>query len=87
MKKITLEQFYKLSYKEQRKFSGIVKWPYGYITYFKNGVYHREDGPAVIWNDINRKFYYYLNGQYIENCHSDEALQLYLDILKLKGNK
>jgi hypothetical protein len=29
-------------------FTGIAKWCNGTVSYFKNGDYHREDGPAFI---------------------------------------
>jgi hypothetical protein len=50
MKTITTEEFYKLSTEEQDSFTGIIYWGYGTIEYYKNGLLHREDGPAVITN-------------------------------------
>jgi hypothetical protein len=51
MKRITELDFYNLSTKEQKNFTGIVKWNNGDIEYYKNGKWHREDGPAIIYFD------------------------------------
>jgi hypothetical protein len=50
-------------------FTGIIEWCDGAehfawlsIDYFKNGSYHRENGPAKIWLDGTME--YYLGGIY-----------------------
>jgi hypothetical protein len=49
--------------------------------YFE-GKLHRKDGPAIIYSDGSVD--YWVNGIKLENCNSDKALQLYVDLLKLK---
>jgi len=39
----------------------------GTIEYFKNGKYHRENGPAIIWPNGDKEWY--LNGR----CHREDG--------------
>ena len=43
-----------------KNFTGICKIGNGAICYFKNGNFHREDGPAITYADGGK--YWYLNG-------------------------
>jgi hypothetical protein len=83
MKTATTNVYFNLSYEERKNFTGIVKLCHGTITYFKNNKLHREDGPAII--ERNQYKEYWINGEQLENCNSDEALRLYIDMLKIKG--
>jgi len=38
-------------------YTGITEYPSGTLEYFLNGLFHREDGPAVIWNGGIQKYY------------------------------
>jgi|ERR1700691_2908374 len=44
-----------------KNYTGIVEYSDGKIIYYLNGKWHREDGPAIIWN--NSDIEYYLNGK------------------------
>ena len=57
----------------------------GYIGYYIKGKLHRENGPARMWPDGREE--YWIHGIHIKNCTSVEALQLYVDMLKLKNIK
>jgi hypothetical protein len=48
MKTITEIEYWFLSMKERENFTGIVKWHDNSISYIKNNLCHREDGPAYI---------------------------------------
>ena len=50
--------------------------------WFKNGQYHRIDGPAIEYG--NGTDVYYLNDEKIK-CDSIEQFKLLVDIMKLKG--
>jgi hypothetical protein len=52
MKTITGDEYWNLSLEERKNFTGIVKWGNGDISHYKNGLYHREDGPARIFPDF-----------------------------------
>jgi hypothetical protein len=82
MKKIFIKEYKFLSKEEQKNFTGIIEFGFGTIVYYKNGLKHREDGPARFSIDGTE---YWINGVYIKNCTSVEALQLYIDMLKLKN--
>src|ERR1700691_2235897 len=43
-------------------YTGIIEYPSGTIMYYLNGLWHREDGPAIIYSDDTLE--YYLNGKY-----------------------
>jgi len=47
------------------------------IEYFKGYLLHRDDGPAIDWNDVSIKSQYFLNGI----RYSEEE---YLKIISLK---
>jgi len=79
MKKITGVDWLEFSFKEQKNFTGIVKWHSGRKEFFTNGLFHRIDGPAVIRAD--RFVEYWINGKLV----SREAQELYYSLLKLKG--
>ncbi len=51
-------------------YTGIVEWEDGQVWWFKNGKWHREDGPAKIW--LNRIKSWYLDGKYIWNSSFDK---------------
>jgi hypothetical protein len=63
---------------------GICSSKFGTDRWYKNGVWHREDGPAIIWKNGDKA--YYLNGKNIKeedylkvlNCSIDE-LPLYIN--------
>ena len=44
-------------------YTGIIEYPNGSIYYYVNGKCHREDGPAVIWDDGS--LWYYIHGKNI----------------------
>jgi len=48
MKEIKHVEWDKLSHEEQKTFTGIVFWATGSQSYYQNGKYHRENGPAYI---------------------------------------
>jgi hypothetical protein len=79
--KISFEDFYKLSDIERINFIGIAESP-SVVVYLKKGFFHREDGPAVIHPNGYKE--YWINDEHLKNCHSDEALKLYVDMLRLK---
>jgi hypothetical protein len=84
-KLISGETYLRLSAEEQESFTGtVVFWNKG-IMVLKNGVFHNELGPAYIEDDTGVYFEYWINGTQLKNCASDEALQLYVDMLKYKG--
>jgi hypothetical protein len=58
MKTITNNEYYNLSYKEREKFVGIVKDHNGAIFYYKDGYFHREDGPAIIYSEKHKTWYF-----------------------------
>jgi hypothetical protein len=82
MKTTTLSKYSKMSIEKQKNFTGILKWDNGTIEYLKNGIYHREDGPAFIRSDGEKE--YWIHGEYIKNCKSDETFFLLIDLYKLK---
>jgi len=49
-------------------YTGKVEWEDGDVCYYKDGVFHREDGPALIYGkgeerpDGSALEYYYVNG-------------------------
>ena len=63
MKTIKVDNFYDLP----ENYTGIVKYHGGSIEYYLNGEFHREDGPAIIWDDGTIQ--YYLNGK----CHREDG--------------
>ena len=64
-----------------RKFTGIVDWENGDKEWFKNGKWHREDGPAYIRNDGFK--FWCLDGKYIWN--SNKKLDLTNQIVLSKA--
>ena len=44
-----------------RNFSGVCKTLDETVRWFKNGVLHREDGPAIIWEDGTKEWF--VNGK------------------------
>jgi hypothetical protein len=42
------------------KFTGIVEYPYGTKKWYYDGKLHRENGPAIIW-DNGAKYWYICN--------------------------
>jgi hypothetical protein len=54
----------------------------GYKEWLFEGKYHNLNGPAIIYPDGHEE--YWVRGTWLKNCISNEALQLYLDMLKLK---
>jgi hypothetical protein len=54
----------------------------GYKAWRFEGLLHNLNGPAEILSDGTKR--YWINGKLIEDCTSDEAFFLYLDMLKLK---
>jgi hypothetical protein len=104
MKTITENKWYTLSFKERDSYTGIVKWDNDNIEYRKNGKWHREDGPAIIWQSGYKSWYFkgkrhnlngpaiiYPDGREGYFIHGEpttkEALQFYIDLLKLKEMK
>jgi len=47
----------------------------------KNGLLHREDGPAVEWVNGGKEYWY--NGKYVNNVSSDEELKRYIKLLSI----
>ena len=45
--------------KEPVNYTGIIEYPSGTLRYYLNGIIHREDGPAIIWNDGT--LFYFIN--------------------------
>ena len=58
METIKLNYWYDLP----ENYTGIIEWNTGIISYYLNGFYHREDGPAVTHPNGNM---YYLNNNHI----------------------
>ena len=54
-------------------------------SWWFEGKLHNLNGPARIWPDGTKQ--YWINGIRLKNCNSDEALQLYADLLKLMKMK
>ena len=50
------------SFKRMKIFTGVVKDEKNTIAYYLNGNFHREDGPAVIYDNSYQAWY--LNGKY-----------------------
>lgn len=49
-------------------FTGMFEWSdgakynirnIGFVSFWKNGDYHREDGPALIWPDGRKEWYFF----------------------------
>jgi len=64
---------------ENPDFSGLAITKAGDIAYFKEGEYHREDGPAVIINSNNRYWFYEgklhrIDGPAVESPDSKEPI-------------
>jgi hypothetical protein len=88
MKIKSAAEFYNLCH---QKFSGIAEHCDGHIelstegdywiVVFKNGVFHNENGPAVIW--LNGGFQYYINGQF---CSENQWKKM-KNVSKRKPNK
>jgi len=51
-------------------YTGIIEWSNGDNWWYKNGSNHREDGPAVIWE--NGKKSWWLNGHRIWYFHRNK---------------
>lgn len=47
-------------------FVGGVEYPNGHIAYYKEGTFHRVDGPAIIWVGESYSPCYYLEGRRYE---------------------
>jgi hypothetical protein len=47
--------------------------------YFKNGKLHREDGPAVIWNDGKKQSEYWLEGRQVDKKEVENYQQKLAD--------
>jgi hypothetical protein len=58
MKVITHTEWFDLTNKERENFTGIVNWSTGTVTFMKNGLLHREDGPARILPDGYQEWYF-----------------------------
>ena len=53
--------------------------------YYKNGVYHRQDGPACYYSLDDEIYHdYYINGEHIKDATLD-SFKLLVDVMKLKG--
>ena len=63
-------------------FSGLIEDNVGNKYWFKNGKWHNENGPAIEWAFVGKRFY--INGDYV-NCTTTQQLKLLVDIMKLKG--
>jgi hypothetical protein len=61
--------------KEIEDNTGIERW-------YRAGIWHREDGPAIIYNDYHSFSSYYLEGRYISSENYCYELHKY----KLKEN-
>lgn len=53
----------------------------GHIEYSYNGLLHRADGPAIIYEDSRKS--YYINGVFID-VDSDEGLARYLNLINFE---
>ena len=62
----------KYSNKIPRDYTGIVEWENGDKSWYKNGKWHREDGPARIHKDGYKSWY--LDGKYV--CSSTHKFDL-----------
>ncbi len=40
-----------------KSYTGIVEWNTGTLWYLKNGMFHREDGPAIESSDGDVRYY------------------------------
>jgi len=69
---ISGDEFIKLSYEESKK-PYCIKYYNGDIEWRVNGLYHRKDGPAIIWYD--RSEYWYINGK----RHRENGPAIYKD--------
>ena len=68
MKTIKLQEWNEIP----QGYTGIVEWENGDIDWFKNGGFHREDGPARIYKEGFKVWY--LDGKFI--CNSNDKLDL-----------
>ena len=52
-----------------KEYTGIIEWDDGDKIWLKNGIYHREDGPAVIY----KKGYmsWYLDGKFLLSSYGN----------------
>jgi len=48
-------------------YTGHIKYVNGYQAWYKNGLIHRDDGPAVIWADGTQFWYRY------GECHREDG--------------
>ncbi len=51
-------------------YTGIIEWSNGDNWWYKNGKFHREDGPAKIWNNGYKSWY--LDSRYIWTSNWDK---------------
>mgnify|MGYP001114144883 CR=1 FL=1 len=64
-----------------KHYTGIIEWENGDELWLKNGKWHREDGPAVIWK--NGKKSWWLNGYRIWYSNQNKLdLNEYIVLLK-----
>jgi hypothetical protein len=61
LKTITYKDYLELSHKEQSSFTGVIEPTKFVKSYYKNGLLHREDGPAVIDTQYHIEVWYYNN--------------------------
>jgi hypothetical protein len=79
MKTLDLAGYLALSQAERDVLTARVDWNCA-VLYMSNGVFHRVDGPAIVWKDKNRAQEYWFNGQ----PTTSEALALLKDMHDLK---
>jgi hypothetical protein len=56
-------------------YTGIILWKYGSKEWYQNGLTHREDGPAVEWDD-GAKFWYLNDIQFSKEQWEKEVNKL-----------
>ncbi len=62
-------------------FTGIVEWKNGNKIWLKDDKYHREDGPAIVWN--NGTIQWWLNNKIVWSSEND-SLDLTICIILSK---
>jgi len=70
----------KLAYGKEipKNYTGIIEWEYGSKEWYKNGIWHREDGPAYIRKDGYKEWWLDGKGIWDSTCKLDLTNQIIL---------
>jgi hypothetical protein len=76
------EMHVKIRTEAPKDYTGKLIYPGGDETYLVDGLYHKEDGYAIVWKHYGGM--YFLRGNHILPP-SHESFLFYVSLLKLKG--